>query len=61
MWRRWIVFLLVAASCIGAAPRRTADDVRRERRAASKKIESTRRELSANEEKTRRQLLDLHA
>ena len=59
MWRRWIVFLLIAASCIGAAPRRTADDVRRERRAASKKIESTRRELSANEEKTRRQLLDL--
>ena len=61
MWRRWIVFMLVAASCIGAAPRRTADDVRRERRDASKKIESTRRELSANEEKTRRQLLDLEA
>lgn len=61
MWRRWIVVLLVAASCIGAAPRRTADDVRRERRDASKKIESTRRELSANEEKTRRQLLDLEA
>lgn len=61
MWRRCIVFMLIAASCIGAAPRRTADDVRRERRDASKKIESTRRELSANEEKTRRQLLDLEA